>query len=244
MMDREGGNDAVLRTAGLNKSFPSGAEVLHVLKGVDLAVARGEIVSIVGASGAGKSTLLHICGALLRPSSGTVLIGGEDVFRLGDGDLSRLRNRRVGFVFQFHHLLPDFTAEENVMLPLLIAGDRDVEARARARDLLDAVGLSARAHHSPADLSGGEQQRVAVARALVARPEIVLADEPSGNLDDRTSADLHRLLWSLRAELGQAFALVTHDEALADRADRKLRLHDGRIVEESRGPARREDIHT
>ncbi|MBM3319471.1 MAG: ABC transporter ATP-binding protein [Candidatus Eisenbacteria bacterium] len=242
MMDANARNEIVLRAEGLRKIFPSGAEELHVLRGVDLAVARGEIVSIVGASGAGKSTLLHICGALLRPTSGLVRIGGEDVFRLKDGDLSRLRNRRVGFVFQFHHLLGEFTAEENVMLPLLIAGGRPAEARTRAREILDAVSLSARLHHLPADLSGGEQQRVAVARALVARPDIVLADEPSGNLDETTSEDLHRLLWALRDEHGQAFVLVTHDESLADRADRKLRLHDGRVSEAGRRSERRETI--
>jgi lipoprotein-releasing system ATP-binding protein len=229
----------VLRAEDVRMSFPSGAALLDVLKGVDLSVGRAEIVSIVGASGAGKSTLLHVCGALLRPTSGRILLGGEEIYRMGDGELSRLRNRRVGFVFQFHHLLPEFSAEENVMLPVLVAGEGKGEASRRARDLLAAVGLSERAHHAPGDLSGGEQQRVAVARALAARPDIVLADEPSGNLDDRTSEDLHALLWSIREERGQAFVIVTHDEELANRADRKLRMHDGRLHEEPPGPAAR-----
>ncbi len=230
-------NDIVLSAEELRMSFPSGAGELHVLTGVDLDIERGEIVSIVGASGVGKSTLLHLCGTLLRPTSGRVLLGGVDAFRLGDGELSRLRNRRVGFIFQFHHLLPEFTALENVMLPLLIGGTAKPDAARSARDLLAGVGLADRAHPLAPDLSGGEQQRVAVARALAARPDIVLADEPSGNLDDRSSEDLHGLFWTLRDERAQAFAIVTHDEALADRADRKLRLHDGRLSAEPPRPA-------
>lgn len=224
-----GENAKVLSAEGLEKSFPSGREVLHVLRGVDLTIAKGEIVSIVGASGAGKSTLLHLLGGLLRPTAGSVRIGGEAIFRLGDTALSRLRNRHVGFVFQFHHLLPELTAEENVMLPLLIGGAEKAAARERARELLGSVSLLERSHHHPHEMSGGEQQRTAVARALATRPEVVLADEPSGNLDGKNSDELHRLLWSIRDESGQAFAIVTHDDRLADRADRKLRLREGRI---------------
>lgn len=229
----------VLKAEGLVKCFPSGSEELHVLRGLDLEIEAGEIVSIVGASGAGKSTLLHIAGGLLRPTAGRVWISGEELFRLSDGALSRLRNRRVGFVFQFHHLLPEMTAEENVMMPLLIGNEGRRESADRAKSLLDEVGLSGRGHHHPHELSGGEQQRVAVARAVAARPEIVLADEPSGNLDDRNSDELHRLLWTLREEEGQAFAIVTHDDGLANRADRKLRLHEGRLYDDGRGGAPR-----
>ncbi|MFH1278365.1 MAG: ABC transporter ATP-binding protein [Candidatus Eisenbacteria bacterium] len=228
----------VLKTEGLEKSFPSGREELRVLRGVDLEIEAGEIVSIVGASGAGKSTLLHIAGGLLRPTAGRVWISGEELFHLGDQALSRLRNQRVGFVFQFHHLLPELTAEENVMMPLLIGNGGRREAAARAKSLLAEVGVSGRAHHHPHELSGGEQQRIAVARAVAARPEIVLADEPSGNLDDRNSEELHRLLWSLREEEGQAFAIVTHDDRLANRADRKLRLHEGRLIDDTGGAPR------
>ena len=228
-------NGPVLETANLRKTFQSGDSELVVLDGIDFSVAGGEIVSIVGASGVGKSTLLHVIGTLLRPSSGGVLIGGKDVFGLPDQQLSRFRNRRIGFVFQFHHLLPEFSAEENVMLPVLIGGGARGAARERAVELLDSVSLADRSAHYPAELSGGEQQRVAVARALAASPEIVLADEPSGNLDDRSSADLHDLIWTLRERFGQAFVLVTHDEALADRADRKLRLAGGLLADAERG---------
>lgn len=225
-----GPESIVLRTEGLSKSFPSGESELHVLQGVDIEFRRGEIVSVVGASGVGKSTLLHVIGTLLRPTAGRVFIGGEDVFDLNDRELSRIRNRKIGFVFQFHHLLPEFSAEENIMLPLLIGGDGEAaDAERRARELLAAVGLSDRAHHSTSDLSGGEQQRVAVARALATSPDLVLADEPSGNLDDRTSEELHKLIWDLRDRFGQTFVIVTHDEEFADRADRKMRLHEGRV---------------
>ncbi len=222
--------DPVLLSEDLRMTFRTGLTDLAVLKGVDLAVARGEIISIVGASGVGKSTLLHILGTLMRPTGGKVCIGGEDVFRMGDTALSRFRNEKIGFVFQFHHLLPEFSALENVMLPALIGRKSRAEAAKRAGELLEAVSLTDRAAHHPAELSGGEQQRVAVARALAMRPEIVLADEPSGNLDDRTSEELHALIWDLRERFDQAFILVTHDEALADRTDRKLRLHAGVIA--------------
>ena len=210
-------------------SFRSGAEELVVLSGIDLAVARGEIVSIVGASGVGKSTLLHILGTLMRPTGGKVWIDGKDVFRMQDAALSRFRNKNIGFVFQFHHLLPEFTAEENVMLPILIGGGNRADAGKRAAELLRSVSLGDRLTHSPGELSGGEQQRVAVARALATSPGIVLADEPSGNLDDRSSEALHKLIWDLREKFGQAFILVTHDQALAKRADRQLRIHSGGI---------------
>jgi lipoprotein-releasing system ATP-binding protein len=223
----------VLVAEDLHKSFPSGDRELTVLKGVNIEVHRGEILSIVGSSGVGKSTLLHILGALLRPSAGKVFLAGEDVFRLGDGELSRKRNEKIGFVFQFHHLLPEFTAEENVMLPCMIGNGSRRDARERARLLLESVSLGERTTHHPSELSGGEQQRVAVARALATSPDVVLADEPSGNLDEKRSRELHDLIWCLREKEGQAFVIVTHDEELANRADRKLRLHDGVLLEES-----------
>lgn len=228
-------NGPVIIARDLRKSFDSGGKPLLVLDRVNLSINRAEIVSVVGASGVGKSTLLHIFGALLRPTSGTVLLGGKDIFALGDTELSVARNRMIGFVFQFHHLLPEFTALENVALPVLMYGGDRIEAMERAEELLDKVSLGERMHHFPAALSGGEQQRVAVARALANRPDLVLADEPSGNLDDRTSIGLHDLIWSLREEFGHAFVIVTHDEKLADRADRKLRLQDGVIGEDHSG---------
>ncbi len=229
---------SVLVAEDLHKRFPSGDRELTVLRGVNLEVRRGEILSIVGASGVGKSTLLHILGGLLRPTAGRVLLAGEDVFRLGDGELSRRRNEKIGFVFQFHHLLPEFTAEENVMLPCMIGNGSRRSARERAQLLLGSVSLSDRATHHPSELSGGEQQRVAVARALATSPDVVLADEPSGNLDEKRSRELHDLIWSLREKEEQAFVIVTHDEELANRADRKLRLHDGVLLEEPGGSAR------
>ncbi len=222
--------NAVVVSEDLRMTFQSGAAELDVLSGVDLSIARGEIVSIVGASGVGKSTLLHILGTLMKPTGGKVWIGGEDVYQMQDTALSRFRNRRIGFVFQFHHLLPEFTAEENVMLPLMIGGENKQAARKRANDLLRSVSLGERLDHHPAELSGGEQQRVAVARALATRPDIVLADEPSGNLDDKSSDALHELIWDLRDRFEQAFVLVTHDESLANRADRRLRIDKGKIA--------------
>lgn len=203
---------------------------LEVLKGVSLQINEGEIVSIVGASGAGKSTLLHIIGTLDKADSGTVSINHIETGKLKDRKLSDFRNRAIGFVFQFHHLLPEFTALENVCIPAFIAGVGEKEAKARAMELLGFLGLSNRANHKPSELSGGEQQRVAVARALVNRPAVVLADEPSGNLDSRSAKELHQLFFELRDKFGQTFVIVTHNEELADMADRKLEMRDGLMV--------------
>lgn len=203
---------------------------LEVLKGVTLDVADGEVVSIVGASGAGKTTLLQIIGTLSRPDAGRVEIGGEDVFSLGDKALSRFRNRRIGFVFQFHHLLPEFTALENVCIPALIGRRPRAEVERRAAELLSMMDLTPRRDHKPAQLSGGEQQRVTIARALVNAPDVLLADEPSGNLDSRNRDEIHRLFFSLRERLGQTVVIVTHDESLAAMADRKIVMSDGTIL--------------
>ena len=202
-------------------------EPIRVLRGIDLEVERGETVSIVGPSGAGKSTLLHVLGGLDLPTSGRVHLGGSELSRLGDEELARVRNRYVGFVFQFHHLLRDFTALENVMMPQVIAGADRVEARDRAARLLTQVGLEKRMEHRPAKLSGGEQQRVAVARALANEPPVLLADEPSGNLDRETSERLHDILFDLVEQHETALVVVTHNTSLADRTDRVLELRDG-----------------
>lgn len=202
---------------------------LTVLDGVEIGVARAEAVAIIGASGAGKSTLLHLLGCLDRPTAGEVWLGGQSVATLTEPALAAVRNARIGFVFQFHHLLREFTAVENVMMPLLIGGRDLREARARARDLLEQVGLGGRLSHKPGELSGGEQQRVAVARALANRPDVVIADEPSGNLDTHTSEQLHELFFRLRDEHGVALLLATHNRELADRADRILLLKEGRL---------------
>ena len=204
---------------------------LDVLRGVSLEVARGEVVAVVGASGAGKSTLLQIAGTLMRPDGGRVVIDGTDVGALGDRALSRFRNERIGFVFQFHHLLPEFTALENVCIPAWIGGASREEAERRAGELLELVGLSDRRSHKPSQLSGGEQQRVAIARALVNSPAVLLADEPSGNLDSRNRDEIHRLFFDLRDRLGQTIVIVTHDEGLAAMADRRIEMRDGKIVE-------------
>lgn len=202
---------------------------LDVLKGVDLHVAKGEVVSIVGASGAGKTTLLQILGTLEKADSGTLRINGEEVTTLSSRALSAFRNRHIGFVFQFHQLLPEFTALENVMMPGLIAGRSKADCTPRAEELLDRLNVLPRQEHKPNQLSGGEQQRVAVARALFNGPSIVLADEPSGNLDSAHARELHQLFFELRKELGQTFVIVTHNEELADMADRKLTIRDGVI---------------
>ena len=201
-----------------------------MLKGVSLDVAPRELVSIVGASGAGKTTLLQIIGTLSRPDSGRVEIDGQDVFRLNDRELSRFRNERIGFVFQFHHLLAEFTAFENVCIPGLIGRRPRAEVERRAAELLDLMGLSARRDHKPGQLSGGEQQRVAIARALINSPAVLLADEPSGNLDSHNRDEIHRLFFELRERLGQTIVVVTHDEHLAAMADRTITMSDGRIL--------------
>jgi len=202
---------------------------LEVLKGIDLEIAKGEVVSIVGPSGAGKTTLLQIMGTLDRADCGSVVINGTDVSRLGQKALARFRNQQIGFVFQFHQLLPEFTALENVMIPGLIGGRSRKETRRRAEELLAFMGLSERADHKPSELSGGEKQRVAVARALINDPAVVMADEPSGSLDSANKAELHRLFFDLRDRLGQTFVIVTHDEELARTTDRTIHLRDGKI---------------
>ena len=203
---------------------------LQVLRNVSVTIGQGEIVSIVGASGAGKITLLQIIGTLDRPDSGSVLYDGVDVLALKDKALAHFRNQNIGFVFQFHQLLPEFTTLENVMIPALIGGTEHNAASQRAKQLLQYMGLTDRLHHKPAQLSGGERQRVAVARALVNQPQVVLADEPSGSLDTQNKEELHRLFFDLRKEFNQTFVIVTHDETLATRADRTLRMSDGVIV--------------
>lgn len=203
---------------------------VEVLRGVSLYVAAGEMVAIVGASGAGKTTLLQIVGTLMQADGGSVRIAGTEVGRLNDRALSAFRNRYIGFVFQFHHLLPEFTALENVMMPALIGGMARKEAESRARELLEMVNLSARATHKPSALSGGEQQRAAIARALVNRPSVVLADEPTGNLDTKNRDEIYALLGDVRREFGQTIVIVTHDERLAAQTDRKIEMSDGRIL--------------
>ncbi|RZJ72300.1 ABC transporter ATP-binding protein [Flavobacterium sp.] len=207
---------------------------LHVLKGVDLSIEKGEIVSVVGASGAGKTTLLHILGTLDRPAvtQGTSLsIDGQDLLGMNDTNLSRFRNTHLGFIFQFHQLLPEFTALENACIPGFIAKRNKSEVESEAKKLLDYLGLSHRFDHKPGELSGGEQQRVAVARAMINKPSVIFADEPSGNLDTATAENLHNLFFTLRSELGQTFVIVTHNEDLADMADRKLTMSDGLIID-------------
>jgi len=221
----------VLVASGIHKSYRSPQGPLAVLQGVNLEVTSGTILAILGASGAGKSTLLNILGTLDHPDAGTVEIAGQRVDHLGERELARVRATRLGFVFQFHHLLPEFSAEENVMMPLLIAGADSGSARDRAREALSAVGLKERWQHRPAELSGGEAQRVAVARALAPEPELVLADEPSGNLDQRSAGALHELVASLARERHQTFVVVTHNDRLASLAHRVLTLESGRLLE-------------
>ena len=216
----------MIRVTDIHKSFGT----LEVLKGVSLDVAQGEVVSIVGASGAGKTTLLQIIGTLSRPACGRVELDGRDVSGLGDRALSQFRNERIGFVFQFHHLLAEFTAFENVCIPGLIGRRPRADVERRASELLDMMGLAARRDHKPGQLSGGEQQRVAIARALVNSPAVLLADEPSGNLDSHNRDEIHRLFFDLRERLGQTVVIVTHDENLAAMADRKITMSDGLIL--------------
>ncbi len=219
----------IIQAKGIRKSFGE----LDVLKGIDFQVDKSEVVSIMGASGAGKSTLLQILGTLSTPDSGSLEIDGTDVLHLGSNELSAFRNRKIGFVFQFHHLLPEFNALENVMIPAFIAGRSDKDARSAASGLLKEMGLGERMDHKPSELSGGEQQRVAIARALVNGPAILFADEPSGNLDSRTKSEIHRLFFDLRDKHGQTVVIVTHDPELARMCDRSLFMRDGQFVEEN-----------
>lgn len=219
----------MIRAKNITKSFGS----LQVLKGISLEVSKSEVISIMGASGAGKSTLLHILGTLSRPDSGSLEIDGTDVLKLSGNALSAFRNKKIGFVFQAHHLLPEFTSLENVMIPALIGGTSQKEARSTALALLSELGLAQRISHKPSELSGGEQQRVAIARALVNSPAVLFADEPSGNLDSRTKEDLHNLFFSLRDKYGQTIVIVTHDPQLAAMCDRTLFMRDGLFSDEN-----------
>ena len=218
--------EKMIEIQGITKSFGE----LQVLKGIDLTINKGEVVSIVGPSGAGKTTLLQIMGTLDKADAGQVFINGVEVNRLKEKELSAFRNKQIGFVFQFHQLLPEFTALENVMIPALIGGSSSSEAMRRAKETLDMMGLAERASHKPAELSGGEKQRVAVARALINRPAVIFADEPSGSLDTRNKEELHQLFFDLRERLGQTFVIVTHDEGLAQLTDRTIHMVDGKIV--------------
>ena len=219
-------NEKMIEIQGVTKSFGE----LQVLKGIDLIIYKGEVVSVVGPSGAGKTTLLQIMGTLDKADSGSVVIDGIDVGQLKEKDLSAFRNKRIGFVFQFHQLLPEFTALENVMIPALIGGMSSDKAMKKAKETLAFLGLAERASHKPAELSGGEKQRVAVARALINDPAVIFADEPSGSLDSKNKEELHQLFFDLREKLGQTFVIVTHDEGLARLTDRTIHMVDGRIV--------------
>lgn len=223
----------MIKASGITKSY----DRLHVLKGIDLAINKGEIVAITGPSGAGKSTLLQILGTLDRPDTGSVIYDETDVYRLRDSALAAFRNANVGFVFQFHQLLPEFSLLENVAMPALIAGKSQKEAYAEARRLIEYLGLTERLSHRPSEMSGGECQRAAVARALVNSPRVVFADEPSGSLDSHNRTELHRLFFDLRRDLGQTFVIVTHDENLAADTDRIISMRDGRIVDVIAGNA-------
>lgn len=226
----------MIKISDITKSFGH----LQVLKGIDLEIGDGEVVSIVGPSGAGKTTLLQIIGTLDRPDTGTVWVDGIDTTTLSQKKLSDFRNRHLGFVFQFHQLLPEFTAIENIMIPAYIAGTAQKQARQRAQELLQFMGLSDRATHKPAELSGGEKQRVAVARALMNNPAVILADEPSGSLDTRNKAELHQLFFDLRDRFGQTFVIVTHDEQLAQTTDRTIHMRDG-LLERQQGEGERQE---
>ncbi|MEE9280857.1 MAG: ABC transporter ATP-binding protein [Myxococcota bacterium] len=218
-----------LRAEGIVKHFELGGKTLEILKGIDLTIGRGDSLAVLGVSGAGKSTLLHILGGLERPTQGHVLYDGVDIYRLPGPEIARFRNRTLGFVFQLHHLLPEFDAEENVMMPCLLAGWSKRRARTRAAEMLEAVGLADRRRHTPGKLSGGERQRVSVARSMVLEPPVILADEPSGNLDPRTAEEVEDLFLKLNAELETALILVTHNEKLANRLAKKSYLEEGRL---------------
>jgi lipoprotein-releasing system ATP-binding protein len=223
-------SEPLLETVDLCKSYGTGESKVDVLKGISIKLGKGETVALLGASGAGKSTLMHILGALDRPTSGSVRYAGEDIFAKSESQIASFRNRAIGFVFQFHHLLPEFTALENVMMPALINGTSKKEALSSARSILGEVGLGHRVTHKPGELSGGEQQRVAVARALVMKPQLLLADEPTGNLDMKTSESIHELFEELHRSRGLSIMVVTHNERLAARTMRQIRLLDGRVL--------------
>jgi len=225
--------NSIVRTVSLTKDYGSASKPLHVLRGIDVEIARGEIVAIVGPSGVGKSTLLHLLGALDKPTSGEVHIDDRSIHTLSENEMAEFRNRRVGFVFQFHYLLPEFSALENVMMPAFISGRGRDEVSTKAHDLLGSVGLLDRTEHRPNALSGGEQQRVAFARALINSPSIVLADEPTGNLDREASQRLHELILTMCRENQQTFVIVTHNEDLASQADRVIELRDGKVASDA-----------
>ncbi|MCG8471949.1 MAG: ABC transporter ATP-binding protein [Desulfobacterales bacterium] len=224
-------DDGMLKLIGVSKAYEAGGMPVEVLRDVNLSMKSGEKISVTGASGIGKSTLLHIIGTLDRPDEGRLIWNSQDVFSSNDEELAHFRNRTIGFVFQFHHLLPEFSALENTMLPLLIGGDRGYEVQESAEAILDRVGLSHRLHHRAGALSGGEQQRVAIARAVVGRPQILLADEPTGNLDGKNSSQVHELLNELNQELGMTLVVVTHNMELAGLMDRQITLEGGQVVE-------------
>ncbi|HEY7129429.1 MAG TPA: ABC transporter ATP-binding protein [Nitrospira sp.] len=223
-------SNGMITVANLHKSFPMGERTLPVLKGIDLTIARGELIAVVGASGAGKSTLLHIIGLLDRPTSGTVYFEGQDLFQFSEASQAEFRNKRIGFVFQFHHLLPEFTALENACMPALIQRRPPEDVKTEAIAILNDVGLGARLDHKPGELSGGEQQRVAVARALLQKPDLVLADEPTGNLDTHTGEALFSLMRELNKARGTTFVIVTHNDKLSSQADRIVHMQDGQIL--------------
>jgi lipoprotein-releasing system ATP-binding protein len=225
----------MIKVEGIQKSFGT----LQVLKGIDVTITKGEIVTIVGPSGAGKSTLLQIMGTLMRQDSGEVFINSTRIKELKERQLAVFRNKNIGFVFQFHHLLPEFTALENICIPAFIAGESRIIAQKKANELLRLFNMQGRSYHKPSELSGGEQQRVAVARALINSPAVILADEPSGNLDTENKKELHNLFFDLRNKLGQTFVIVTHDMELARMADRTLKMKDGQIVNGLSGPERK-----
>jgi len=220
----------IIKTTGLTKEYQvSKVETLKVLKGIDTEIFEGEVITIVGPSGAGKSTLLHIMGTLDKPTKGEVIFDGEDVFRLSSNELAKFRNTRIGFVFQFHHLLPEFSAIENVCLAAMISGKSMKSVEPKAKDILTEVGLGERLHHKPSELSGGEAQRVAIARALINSPKVILADEPTGNLDTKNSDEVMHLIFDLRKKYNQTFVIVTHNEKFAEMTDRTLKMVDGVI---------------